>query len=130
MESLFLVTEIVPGGDLTDYLYAHGHMLEGKVHDIFQQLVSAVHYCHEKGIAHRDLNPHNVLLNTQMNAKLSDFGLGTSFNGRQLSTVCSNPVYAGPELCLGQKYDGPTVDIWSLGVCCTGCSRTLSLLRE
>lgn len=71
-------------------------MLEDKVCSIFQQLVSAVHYCHEKGVAQRVLNPHNILLDTQMNAKLSDFGLGTSFNGHQLSTFFSNPVYAGP----------------------------------
>lgn len=53
-------------------------MPEDMVHSIFWQLVSAVHYCHENVIAHRDLKPQNVLL-TQMNAKFADFTFGMSF---------------------------------------------------
>ncbi|KAF6351621.1 hypothetical protein mRhiFer1_010137 [Rhinolophus ferrumequinum] len=113
MDSLFLVMELVPGGDMLDYLYDHSRMSEDKARGVFRQLVSAVQYCHQKGIAHGDLNLHNVLLGTQMNAKLADLGLRTSFNGHQLSTFCGNPVYTAPELFLGQKYDGPSMDIWS-----------------
>lgn len=53
-EYLFLVMEFVPGGDMLDYLRAHGCMSEDTARSVFRQLVSAVHYCHEKGIAHRD----------------------------------------------------------------------------
>ncbi|KAF6323473.1 hypothetical protein mRhiFer1_010731 [Rhinolophus ferrumequinum] len=115
-KSLFLVLELVPGGDLVDYLCAYGCMPEDNARSIFQQLVSAVQYCHDKGIAHRHPNAHSMLLDTQMNTKVKDFGLGTSFTGRQLSTFCGSPTYAAPELFLGQKYHGPAADLWSLGV--------------
>ncbi|KAF6323420.1 hypothetical protein mRhiFer1_008397 [Rhinolophus ferrumequinum] len=115
-KSLFLVLELVPGGDLVDYLCAYSCMPEDNARSIFQQLVSAVQYCHDKGVAHRHLNAHSVLQDTQMNTKLKDFGLGTSFTGRQLSTFCGSPTYAAPELFLGQKYHGPAADLWSLGV--------------
>ncbi|KAF6321352.1 hypothetical protein mRhiFer1_008467 [Rhinolophus ferrumequinum] len=101
---------------MLDYLRDHGCMSENKARGVFRQLVSAVHYCHEKGIAHRDLKPQNVLLDSQMNAKLVDFGLGGSFNVHQLSTFCGDLMYAPPELFLGQTYDGHAINIWSLGV--------------
>ncbi|KAF6361730.1 hypothetical protein mRhiFer1_009956 [Rhinolophus ferrumequinum] len=63
-----------------------------------------------------DLKPPNVLFDTQINVKLADFGLGTSFNGRQLSTFCFIPAVVAPELFLGQEYDGRAVDVWSLVV--------------
>lgn len=51
-----------------------------------------------------------------MNAIIVDFGLSARFSGIKLSTFCGSPAYAAPEIFLGQKYDGPPVDIWSLGV--------------
>ncbi|KAF6270072.1 hypothetical protein mRhiFer1_009686 [Rhinolophus ferrumequinum] len=114
-ESLFLAMELMPGENMHHYLRDHNRMSENKACSVFWQLVSAVHYCHEKGIAHRDLKPQNVLLDTQMNAKLADFArLGASFNVHQLSTFCGGPAYVAPELSLGEIYDGRVADIWSL----------------
>ncbi|KAF6323439.1 hypothetical protein mRhiFer1_008411 [Rhinolophus ferrumequinum] len=114
-ESLYLVMELVPGGVMLDYLCDHGRMSEDTARGVFWQLLSALHYCHEKGIAHWDLQPQNVLLDAQMNAKLADFGLGASSNVHRLSTFCGSPLYAAPELFLSETQDGCAADIWSLG---------------
>lgn len=52
-----------------------------------------------------------------MNLKIADFGFSNNYSaGRKLDTFCGSPPYAAPELFLGRKYDGPEVDVWSLGV--------------
>ncbi|NWR55947.1 MARK4 kinase, partial [Bucorvus abyssinicus] len=81
------------------------------------QIVSAVHYCHQKNIVHRDLKAENLLLDADANIKIADFGFSNEFTlGSKLDTFCGSPPYAAPELFQGKKYDGPEVDIWSLGV--------------
>ncbi|VDD82010.1 unnamed protein product [Mesocestoides corti] len=83
----------------------------------FRQIVSAVQYCHAKNIVHRDLKAENLLLDESMNLKIADFGFSNNYSsGRKLDTFCGSPPYAAPELFLGRKYDGPEVDVWSLGV--------------
>lgn len=83
----------------------------------FRQIVSAVEYCHARGVIHRDLKAENLLLDADMNIKIADFGFSNSYEpGDQLDTFCGSPPYAAPELFKGQAYDGPEVDVWSLGV--------------
>ncbi|PNI97149.1 MARK3 isoform 14 [Pan troglodytes] len=82
-----------------------------------QKIVSAVQYCHQKRIVHRDLKAENLLLDADMNIKIADFGFSNEFTvGGKLDTFCGSPPYAAPELFQGKKYDGPEVDVWSLGV--------------
>uniref|UniRef100_A0A8W4F818 non-specific serine/threonine protein kinase n=1 Tax=Sus scrofa TaxID=9823 RepID=A0A8W4F818_PIG len=82
-----------------------------------QKIVSAVQYCHQKRIVHRDLKAENLLLDADMNIKIADFGFSNEFAlGGKLDTFCGSPPYAAPELFQGKKYDGPEVDVWSLGV--------------
>ncbi|KAK7901288.1 hypothetical protein WMY93_018057 [Mugilogobius chulae] len=81
------------------------------------QIVSAVQYCHQRRIVHRDLKAENLLLDADMNIKIADFGFSNEFTvGSKLDTFCGSPPYAAPELFQGKKYDGPEVDVWSLGV--------------
>ncbi|XP_036089191.1 serine/threonine-protein kinase MARK2-like [Rousettus aegyptiacus] len=112
----FLVMEYVSGGDLFSYLETHGPMTEDQARGPFRQLVSAVQYCHQKGIVHRDLKPENVLFDAQRTVRLADFGLSIQFGDGKLRTLCGTLPYAAPELFLGLEYDGPAVDVWSLGV--------------
>ena len=67
------------------------------------QIVSAVQYCHQKKIIHRDLKAENLLLDSEMNIKIADFGFSNEFiPGNKLDTFCGSPPYAAPELFQGK----------------------------
>lgn len=84
---------------------------------IFKQIITAVHYCHFNHIVHRDIKVENLLLDSNLRVKLADFGFSTHFKtGEKLNVWCGSPPYCAPELYNAQLYDGPKVDIWSLGV--------------
>ena len=116
-ETIFLMMEYLSGGEMSRYLKIHGRMTEAQARGPFQQLVSALQHCHRRGIVHRDLKPMNLLFDSNMNIKLTDFGLSNKCDGTGLlDTICGTAPYAAPELFLGQSYSGPAVDVWSLGV--------------
>ncbi|XP_033126651.1 MAP/microtubule affinity-regulating kinase 3-like isoform X3 [Anneissia japonica] len=116
-EKLYLIIEYASGGEVFDYLVAHGRMKEKEARAKFRQIVSAVQYCHQKHVVHRDLKAENLLLDKDLNIKIADFGFSNEFTpGMKLDTFCGSPPYAAPELFQGKKYDGPEVDVWSLGV--------------
>uniref|UniRef100_A0A8C5DFV1 non-specific serine/threonine protein kinase n=1 Tax=Gouania willdenowi TaxID=441366 RepID=A0A8C5DFV1_GOUWI len=114
---IYLVTEYASGGEIFDHLVAHGRMAEKDARKKFKQIVAAVHFCHCRSIVHRDLKAENLLLDHNLNIKIADFGFSNLFSrGQLLKTWCGSPPYAAPELFEGKEYDGPKVDIWSLGV--------------
>lgn len=67
---LYLVTEFAPNGEIFDHLVENGRMKETEAARVFTQLISAVQYCHSKGIVHRDLKAENILLDKEMNIKV------------------------------------------------------------
>ncbi|XP_019732507.1 SNF related kinase b [Hippocampus comes] len=117
--TLYLVMELAEGGDLYDYILRHETgVAEGTAKRHFAQIVRAVAYCHELHVVHRDLKPENVVFFPQQGAvKLTDFGFSNLFKpGTMLATSCGSLAYSAPEILLGEEYDAPAVDIWSLGV--------------
>ncbi|XP_063799328.1 serine/threonine-protein kinase SIK2 [Pseudophryne corroboree] len=114
---LYLVTEYAKNGEIFDYLAKHGRLNESEARRKFWQILSAVEYCHSHNIVHRDLKAENLLLDNHMNIKIADFGFGNFYKtGEPLATWCGSPPYAAPEVFEGQQYEGPQLDIWSMGV--------------
>lgn len=103
-KTLYLVMEYASGGEVFDYLVLHGRMKEKEARAKFRQIVSAVQYCHQKKIIHRDLKAENLLLDSEMNIKIADFGFSNEFTpGNKLDTFCGSPPYAAPELFQGSN---------------------------
>ncbi|GIY56586.1 hypothetical protein CDAR_98092 [Caerostris darwini] len=114
---IYLVTEYASGGEIFDHLVAHGRMSEKEARHKFKQILTAVKYCHERHVVHRDLKAENLLLDENMNIKIADFGFSNYYESdKMLSTWCGSPPYAAPELFEGRQYNGPKADVWSLGV--------------
>ncbi|CCE62204.1 hypothetical protein TPHA_0C00470 [Tetrapisispora phaffii CBS 4417] len=103
--------------ELFDYIVQREKMSENEGRRFFQQIISAVEYCHRHKIVHRDLKPENLLLDEHYNVKITDFGLSNIItDGNFLKTSCGSPNYAAPEVISGKLYAGPEVDVWSCGV--------------
>ncbi|KAL7444039.1 hypothetical protein ACHAXH_008013 [Discostella pseudostelligera] len=114
---IFLVNEYVSGGELFDYIVSKGRLAADEARNFFHQIISGVEYCHFQKIVHRDLKPENLLLDSNLNIKIADFGLSNLMrDGDFLRTSCGSPNYAAPEVISGHLYAGPEVDVWSCGV--------------
>ncbi|KAH6779560.1 SNF1 kinase-like protein 10 [Perilla frutescens var. hirtella] len=114
---VYVVMEYMNSGELFYYLTEKGKLHEDEARRLFQQIISGVDYCHRHLVVHRDLKPENLLLDSEHNVKIADFGLGNIMrDGHFLKTCCGSPNYAAPELISRQLYAGPEVDVWSCGV--------------
>ncbi|PRP80694.1 hypothetical protein PROFUN_11653 [Planoprotostelium fungivorum] len=115
-----IVLEYLEGIDLLDFVLSQpeSRLNPTTAGKIFAQILSAVRYLHNKGIAHRDLKLENIMVDPNgENPKLIDFGLANRFEANKLfRTPCGSPFYAAPEILKRQPYYGPSNDIWSLGV--------------
>lgn len=128
-EKLFLVMELLQGGDLLQFILENGCFREDAARRLFGQICKAVRYLHERSIVHRDLKPENILLTCkvvdQMQPKLADFGLARkNMKTKDCKTFCGTPHYFAPEVIhtfrdkesgLPAGY-GTQADMWSLGV--------------
>ncbi|CAI0475925.1 unnamed protein product [Linum tenue] len=116
---IYFVMEYVRGGELFNKV-AKGRLKEDAARRYFQQLISAVAFCHARGVFHRDLKPENLLLDENGSLKVSDFGLSAVADQiRQdglFHTFCGTPAYVAPEVLARRGYDAAKVDIWSCGV--------------
>nr|QCQ84352.1 CBL-interacting protein kinase [Sesuvium portulacastrum] len=115
---IYIILEYITGGELFDKIVQHGRLSELEARRYFQQLIDGVEFCHSKGVYHRDLKPENLLLDSQANLKISDFGLSAHppEGVRLLKTTCGTPNYVAPEVLNHKGYDGALADIWSCGV--------------
>ena len=116
-KQLYLIMEFAAGGELFDYIVRKKRLSEQEACKFFRQLVSGLSHMHSVGIAHRDLKPENLLLDSESQIKIVDFGLSNRFNIDEcLKTACGSPCYASPEMIAGKAYDPRSSDIWSAGV--------------
>ncbi|XP_020962350.1 CBL-interacting serine/threonine-protein kinase 21 isoform X2 [Arachis ipaensis] len=114
---IYIVMEYVSGGQVLDKMSYEKKLNEHVARKLFQQLIDAMDYCHNKGVYHRDLKPENLLLDSKGNLKVSDFGLSALQKPNDvLNTRCGSPCYVAPELILSKGYDGASADVWSCGV--------------
>ncbi|XP_017628741.2 SNF1-related protein kinase catalytic subunit alpha KIN10-like [Gossypium arboreum] len=114
---IFIVSEYAESGDLFDYIVQKRRLKEDEARKLFQQIISGVEYCHRYMVVHRDLKPENLLLDSNFNVKIADFGFSNIMrDGHFLKTSCGSPNYAAPEIVSGKLYAGPEVDAWSCGV--------------
>ncbi|KAJ3034044.1 hypothetical protein HK097_004640, partial [Rhizophlyctis rosea] len=116
---IYMVMEHCAGGEAFDYVCERGRLYDRSedARRIFRQIVEAVGYCHDMNFVHRDLKLENILLTTDLNVKVIDFGFTRSISTPNLlDTYCGSVAYAAPEMISGQKYHGPQADVWSLGV--------------
>jgi 5'-AMP-activated protein kinase catalytic alpha subunit len=115
--NFYLVMEYVSGGDICSLLERKGKIGEQEVRGYFHQIVAGIEYCHRHRVTHRDIKPENLLLDEEDNVKIADFGLVNLMkDGEFCKTSCGSPNYAAPEVINGNKYCGPEVDVWSIGV--------------
>ncbi|KAK5832770.1 hypothetical protein E1A91_A05G299200v1 [Gossypium mustelinum] len=116
---IYFVMEYAKGGELFKKV-SKGKLREDMARKYFQQLISAVDFCHSRGVYHRDLKPENLLLDENGILKVSDFGLSALAESKHqdglLHTSCGTPAYVAPELINRKGYDGAKADIWSCGV--------------
>jgi calcium/calmodulin-dependent protein kinase I len=119
-ERLFLVTELVTGGELFDQILEKGSYTEDEARKIARDMLRGIAYLHSLGIVHRDLKPENLLFSDKTpkaTLKVTDFGLSKIMVNQQtlLRTQCGTPAYVAPEVLFGEGY-GPEVDMWGCGV--------------
>ncbi len=123
-DNIYWIYPLMDGGDLSKYLDVKRQLPEEHCKHIFRQLVSAVYFCHQQYVVHRDIKLENILLYSQCSntlnctVVLSDFGLAVKVDpdGYLIDPVGTLD-YMAPEIILRKPYKGQLVDIWSLGIC-------------
>lgn len=117
-QKVYLIMELVTGGELFDRIVEKGSYTEKDASDLIRQVLEAVNYMHEQGVVHRDLKPENLLYyspDDESKIMISDFGLSKMEDSGVMATACGTPGYVAPEV-LAQKPYGKAVDVWSIGV--------------
>lgn len=116
----WIALELAENGELFDKIEPDLGVDQDVAHFYFTQLINAVGFMHSQGVAHRDIKPENLVLDSNGNLKLTDFGLACVFKKKtgpkkRCTKSCGSPPYAAPEI-VSESYDPSMCDIWSCGV--------------
>lgn len=123
-DNYYIVMELVPGGDLMDFVAANGSIGEEATQVVAKQILEGIAYVHSKGISHRDLKPDNILIaqDDPIQVKITDFGLAKFSDGQTfMKTFCGTLAYVAPEVITGARAESQNpkylllVDMWLLG---------------
>jgi calcium/calmodulin-dependent protein kinase I len=116
---VYLVLELVEGGELFDKIVKDGAFSEKDAAKLIRKITEALQYLHEKKVCHRDLKPENLLLTSKgsdADVKIADFGLSKLMGEKSMmKRACGTWAYWAPEILRRQPYD-TSVDLWSVGV--------------
>uniref|UniRef100_Q9QYZ6 Sperm motility kinase 2A n=1 Tax=Mus musculus TaxID=10090 RepID=SMK2A_MOUSE len=116
-KKVYLIMELCEGKSLYQHIRNAGYLQEDEARALFKQLLSAINYCRNQGIVHRDLKPDNIMVEKDGRVKIIDFGLGIQVKpGQKLNLFCGTYPFSAPEVLLSRPYDGPKIDVWTLGV--------------
>jgi len=114
---MFIFTQYVPGGSLSDYLAKHSMSID-EIGRVVHQILDGVSYLHTHNICHRDLKPENILCydSDPLEIVIADFGLSRTFDGNEglMSSHCGSSLYAAPEV-FNKSYTA-SCDMWSIGI--------------
>ncbi|KAG7370871.1 protein kinase [Nitzschia inconspicua] len=118
-DNYYIVMELMAGGDVFDRILDMNNYTEKDARDLFIVLLESIEYMHEKGIAHRDIKPQNIFLDSKdshSRIKIGDFGFAKKVHTpKSLTSRCGTPSYVAPEILKNQPYD-QSCDMWSAGV--------------
>jgi serine/threonine protein kinase len=113
----YIFVEYCPNGTLFSHIVASHRISEDEARVYFHDLLTAVEFVHRHDITHRDIKPENILLDSNGNIKLSDFGLAKCVGDTPFTnTACGSPSYAAPEIFTGRPYNAKKSDLWSCSV--------------
>jgi len=125
-ETMFIVMELMEGGELYEEIIKRSLFSEQEASQILKQIVGALEYLHSLNVVHRDLKLENLLLKEKflpdqpIKVKIADFGLSKLYSGSMMHTACGTPFYVAPDILMAADDDeagyGPPVDMWAVGV--------------
>ena len=119
-DHVYVVMELLEGGDLLDLLMEYGGMEEGNAARVMKELLEGMRDIHDRSITHRDLKLENIIFARRDDLKslrIADFGLAKKMKTARskMADQCGTPAYVAPEVISGQPYT-PAVDMWAAGV--------------
>ena len=117
-EVSYIVMEYVPGGDLKGLIDERGPLPNEELARLGAEVSSGLAHAHGKGVIHRDIKPHNILIDEHGRPKLTDFGIARALDATQATRTGSylgTALYSSPEQLQGEKVT-PKSDIYSLGM--------------
>ncbi|CAO4360847.1 unnamed protein product [Caenorhabditis nigoni] len=116
-KKIYLILEYAPGGEMYKQLTTQKRFTEAMAGKYMYEIADALSYCHRKNVIHRDIKPENLLIGSQGELKIGDFGWSVHAPSNKRQTMCGTMDYLPPEMVNGNSHSD-AVDLWAIGVLC------------